>query len=79
MIAEPEAAALYTLKSMVGSVSQSEIQQGDCFIVTDCGGGTVNLISYKITGTDPYTMVEAAIGSGDKCGAVFVQKVSLPT
>lgn len=46
------------------------------FVLCDAGGGTVDLISYKITRVDPYLEVEeAAVGSGDKCGASYIDKV----
>jgi hypothetical protein len=42
----------------------------------DAGGGTVDLISYKITQTKPtFRVEEAAVGSGDKCGASYIDKV----
>ena len=44
-------------------------------MLCDAGGGTVDLISYKITQTQPVIkMEEAAVGSGDKCGASYVDK-----
>jgi hypothetical protein len=44
----------------------------------DAGGGTVDLISYKITQTTPtFRVEEAAVGSGDKCGATYVDKVNM--
>lgn len=48
------------------------------FVLCDAGGGTVDLISYKITQIQPtFRIEEAAIGSGDKCGATYVDKVRL--
>jgi len=41
MIAEPEAAAIYTLKSLKGGASGDDIQVGDHFVLCDAGGGTV--------------------------------------
>jgi molecular chaperone DnaK (HSP70) len=50
-------------------------QVGDTFVLCDAGGGTVDLISYRITQVSPFLRVEeAAIGSGDKCGATYVDK-----
>ena len=44
-------------------------------MLCDAGGGTVDLISYTITQTEPmFRIEEAAIGTGDKCGATFVDK-----
>lgn len=45
------------------------IQVGDSFIVVDCGGGTTDLISYRILKLDPLTVEEVAEGAGDVCGA----------
>ena len=51
------------------------VQVGDTFVLCDAGGGTVDLISYRITQVSPFLRVEeAAIGSGDKCGATYVDK-----
>jgi len=41
MIAEPEAAAIYTLKSLKGGASGDDIKVGDHFVLCDAGGGTV--------------------------------------
>ncbi|CAM1509097.1 Fc.00g028360.m01.CDS01 [Cosmosporella sp. VM-42] len=75
MIAEPEAAAIYTLRGMREGVTKEDIQVGDVFVLCDAGGGTVDLISYKITQVSPvFNVEEAAIGSGDKCGATYIEK-----
>ncbi|KAK6356035.1 hypothetical protein TWF718_000409 [Orbilia javanica] len=73
LVSEPEAAAIYTLKCMREGPSRDDIKLGDVFVLCDSGGGTVDLISYKITQIDPVIRVEeAAIGTGDKCGASYV-------
>ncbi|KAH8678766.1 hypothetical protein BGZ60DRAFT_401802 [Tricladium varicosporioides] len=75
LVTEPEAAAIYTLMDMKEGPGQDQIQIGDCFVLCDAGGGTVDLISYRITQLRPTLRVEeAAIGSGDKCGATYVDK-----
>ncbi|KAF3129560.1 hypothetical protein TWF703_008847 [Orbilia oligospora] len=74
LVSEPEAAAIYTLKDMREGPSRDDIKVGDVFILCDAGGGTVDLISYKITQIEPALRVEeAAVGSGDKCGASYVE------
>lgn len=73
-IAEPEAAALYTLLSMKGSTQISQLAVGDGFVVCDMGGGTVDLISYRVTNTEPISLGEATIGTGDQCGGSFVDR-----
>ena len=69
MIAEPEAAAVFALKTM----RHAGWNVGDIFVVVDAGGGTVDLISYKITQLSPVLRIsEAAAGTGDFCGSVFL-------
>ncbi|KAL8366624.1 hypothetical protein RB595_010473 [Gaeumannomyces hyphopodioides] len=74
-VTEPEAAAIYTLRSMLESSSKVEVGVGDTFVLCDAGGGTVDLISYKITHVQPqFHVEEAAVGHGEKCGASFIDK-----
>ncbi|THZ16183.1 actin-like ATPase domain-containing protein [Aureobasidium pullulans] len=70
MISEPEAAAIYALKSM--GQKQKLLQVGDNFIVCDCGGGTVDLISFEIKSLSPLRLEESATGTGALCGGVFL-------
>ncbi|KAK0721720.1 hypothetical protein B0T26DRAFT_869972 [Lasiosphaeria miniovina] len=54
---------------------KDEFGVGDTFVVCDASGGTVDLIAYKITRVKPdFRIEEAAIGSGVKCGATFVDR-----
>jgi molecular chaperone DnaK (HSP70) len=69
---EPEAAAIYTIKSLSGSVQDDQFKVGDGLVVCDMGGGTVDLISYRIVDLSPTILEEATIGSGDLCGGSFV-------
>lgn len=39
-------------------------QDEDTFIVVDCGGGTVDLISYKLIQAKPMIVKECVKGSG---------------
>ncbi|KLU92190.1 hypothetical protein MAPG_11136 [Magnaporthiopsis poae ATCC 64411] len=74
-VTEPEAAAIYTLRSMAESSSKVEIDVGDTFVLCDAGGGTVDLISYKVTHIAPHFHIEeAVVGYGEKCGASFIDK-----
>jgi len=41
MVTEPEAAAIYVLKTMKESAHGQDIAPGDCFVLCDAGGGTV--------------------------------------
>ncbi|KAH3949858.1 hypothetical protein HBH53_083220 [Parastagonospora nodorum] len=71
---EPEAAAIYTIQSLRGSVQDEQFAVGDGFIVCDMGGGTVDLVSYRIVELEPTTLEEATTGSGDQCGGSFVER-----
>jgi len=65
LISEPEAAALYTLKTFLPSfVSTSEH-----IVVCDAGGGTVDIIAYRIMQRAPVRIEESAIGTGGLVGS----------
>lgn len=68
LISEPEAAAVYTLKT----IQPSGLKLGDNFIVCDAGGGTVDLIAYKVTQVSPLRVEESAVGTGGLCGSAFL-------
>ncbi|KAF2193120.1 actin-like ATPase domain-containing protein [Zopfia rhizophila CBS 207.26] len=70
-VSEPEAAALATFEDMK---TRPNFQTGDCFVVCDAGGGTVDLISYKVHQAKPMQLRECVEGSGDLCGAVFLDQ-----
>ncbi|KAK7748771.1 hypothetical protein SLS53_000795 [Cytospora paraplurivora] len=70
-IFEPEAAALAALSGVDG---RHNIKIGNCFVIVDCGGGTVDLISYKVTKTQPMEVEEVVKGEGALCGAIFVDE-----
>ncbi|KAI4925412.1 hypothetical protein J4E85_007291 [Alternaria conjuncta] len=74
---EPEAAAIYTIQSIRGGIQDEQFAVGDGFIVCDMGGGTIDLISYRVADLDPTTLEEATIGTGDQCGGSFVERAFL--
>jgi molecular chaperone DnaK (HSP70) len=75
MVTEPEAAAIYVLKGVKEGKFSETINVGDCFVLCDAGGGTVDLISYRVRSIEPsFKIEEAAIGTGDKCGGSFVDR-----
>jgi molecular chaperone DnaK (HSP70) len=55
IISEPEAAALafFNDSNLKGQI---DLKAGDSFVVCDAGGGTVDLISYKIEGLSPLSL-----------------------
>ncbi|KAH7008907.1 hypothetical protein EDB80DRAFT_574486 [Ilyonectria destructans] len=69
LVTEPEAAALATLHD---KAEENALAPGDTFIVCDAGGGTVDLISYKVNQTNPLEIEECAIGDGGLCGSIFL-------
>ncbi|KAF8469761.1 hypothetical protein BDZ91DRAFT_720982 [Kalaharituber pfeilii] len=70
LIAEPEAAALYCLTDLYPGL----LKVGDTFVVADCGGGTVDLVSYKVLEREPkFEVKEVAVGGG-LCGSVFLNR-----
>jgi hypothetical protein len=78
MTTEPEAAAIYTMRTLRGTAQNGELSVGDGFIVCDMGGGTVDLISYKVKTLQPTTIIEeATIGNGAQCGGSFVDRAFL--
>jgi molecular chaperone DnaK (HSP70) len=71
LVSEPEAAAIYTLHSL----DPHGLEIGDSFVLCDAGGGTVDLISYTITGLYPRLQVkEAAEGTGGYCGSTYLDE-----
>lgn len=73
-VSEPEAAATYVLSQMHRK-NRLRMKVDDCFMVLDAGGGTVDLITYKIKGLFPGLEVsEAAPGSGAACGSAFLNE-----
>ncbi|KAF5576475.1 heat shock 70 kDa 12B [Fusarium pseudocircinatum] len=70
-ISEPEAAALTCLKE---NADRFNVRVGDHFVICDAGGGTVDLITYKIEKLDPLIMSESVKGDGSLCGAMFLDE-----
>lgn len=68
MVSEPEAAAIHELQQMEMQI----VNEGECLMILDAGGGTVDLISYVIRQRHPLVVDEAVPGSGDVCGGATV-------
>lgn len=69
-ISEPEAAAVYTLSAIQPNI----LRLGDNFVVCDAGGGTVDLITYKVTKLAPLVVEESVVGSGGLCGSTYLNR-----
>ncbi|KAI9675985.1 MAG: hypothetical protein M1822_008371 [Bathelium mastoideum] len=75
MIPEPEAASLATLKGLIQNGSTLQVKSGDGVLVCDCGGGTVDITTYKILGTVPQLSFEELVeGAGGKCGSTYIDR-----
>ncbi|KAL8977276.1 MAG: hypothetical protein Q9205_006885 [Flavoplaca limonia] len=71
IVSEPEAAAVHALQNM----SVYDLEKGDVFVVCDAGGGTVDLVSYRIVTLEPILkVVEVAPGKGGLCGSTFLNR-----
>ncbi|KAK9426488.1 putative Actin-like ATPase domain-containing protein [Seiridium unicorne] len=70
-ISEPEAAALATLPELS---LRNDLEKGDSFIICDCGGGTVDIISYMVNENKPLKVSECVEGDGDLCGGVILDQ-----
>ncbi|KAJ5116884.1 Heat shock protein 70 family [Penicillium angulare] len=68
LLSEPEAAAVDAIRT----IQPNSITQDDCFIVCDAGGGTVDLITYKVTQKDPLRLEEVTEGTGAICGSTIL-------
>ncbi|KAG8164168.1 hypothetical protein KVR01_006086 [Diaporthe batatas] len=68
VISEPEAAAICELQEAETRI----VDEGECIMILDAGGGTVDLISYAVRQLHPLIVDEAVAGSGDVCGGATV-------
>lgn len=68
LVTEPEAAAIYAFKVL----EDFTLRVGDHHIICDCGGGTVDLISYVATQLSPLRLEESVAGSGAICGSAML-------
>jgi len=68
---EPEAAALASTADLK---RECRLDAGDTFTMVDAGGGTVDLISYKVKSTQPFALEEVVEGQGGLCGAKFLDE-----
>ncbi|KIY02396.1 uncharacterized protein Z520_02534 [Fonsecaea multimorphosa CBS 102226] len=72
-ITEPEAAATYTARYLKDEIQQIFLKPNSCFILCDAGGGTVDVVSYKVKQVEPSLVLERiGVPTGDKCGAIYI-------
>ncbi|KAH8587066.1 Hsp70 family protein-like protein [Bisporella sp. PMI_857] len=74
-IAEPEAAAIATLKKFSDPNALNAVKTNENILICDCGGGTVDITTYTITQTSPrLEFDELHVGIGGKCGATYIDR-----
>jgi molecular chaperone DnaK (HSP70) len=71
LVSEPEAAAAYAFSV----IEPMTLKAGNNIVVCDAGGGTVDLITYRILDLAPLEVEESAVSCGGKCGGVFVNRI----
>ncbi|KAL2815193.1 actin-like ATPase domain-containing protein [Aspergillus granulosus] len=74
VISEPEAAALATLTNSWPHYGEAIDPDEECILICDCGGGTVDLTTYKVVQDDPWELEECYVGNGGKCGAINLDR-----
>lgn len=70
LVSEPEAA----ITAAINTMKNNELTIGQTFVLCDCGGGTVDLITYVIESLNPLQVRELVRGDGDRCGGVYVDR-----
>ncbi|KAF2812375.1 actin-like ATPase domain-containing protein [Mytilinidion resinicola] len=75
LIPEPEAAGVSVLKGLTQEGLSNQAKPGDGLLICDCGGGTVDITTYKITSVAPkLTFEELVEGAGGKCGSTYIDR-----
>ncbi|KAF2823206.1 actin-like ATPase domain-containing protein [Ophiobolus disseminans] len=72
MVTEPEAAAVFTVRYMQEEGFTS-LRTNQCFILCDAGGGTVDVVGFRIKQLTPNLELEyMTLATGAKCGSSFI-------
>lgn len=72
-VSEPEAAAVHCLKTF--EATKDSLKVGDVYVIADCGGGTVDLISYEVASVEPRLQVHECVGgTGGLCGSTALNR-----
>ncbi|RYO89266.1 hypothetical protein DL766_000903 [Monosporascus sp. MC13-8B] len=70
-VTEPESAVMATLPELD---YRGDLKSNDTFVHCDCGGGTVDIISYMVVQSSPLVIRECVEGDGALCGATFLDQ-----
>lgn len=73
MVTEPEVAAIYTARFLKIEMQKDFLKVGECFVLCDAGGGTVDVVSYRVTRLEPALELEQ-VGNpySSKCGSAYI-------
>lgn len=69
LITEPEAATMFCSKTGL-----LNLKVHDVVLIVECGGGTVNLIAYKVEEEQPFGISECTAGSSNSCGLTALNR-----
>ncbi|KAL3454207.1 hypothetical protein BJX65DRAFT_262995 [Aspergillus insuetus] len=70
---EPEAAVTFALRG--DTLGDNRVfKEGSDFIVCDAGGGTVDVITYRVRQTDPFRFDEITTPTGKDCGSSYINQ-----
>lgn len=59
MVSEPKAAAIYAARYLKEEMGRDFLKVGECFVLCDAGGGTVDCVSYKVKQLEPNLEIES--------------------
>ncbi|KAF2267873.1 actin-like ATPase domain-containing protein [Lojkania enalia] len=72
-ISEPEAAAIYTARSLKEEQGEDFLKENGYFVLCDAGGGTIDVVSYKVKQLQPTLQLqEIGYPTGRKAGSIFI-------
>jgi hypothetical protein len=52
----------------------NSLQEDECFILVDAGGGTVDIVSYQVKCLQPLELLRIGKPTGEKCGSIFIDQ-----
>ncbi|KAK4169929.1 hypothetical protein QBC43DRAFT_352161 [Cladorrhinum sp. PSN259] len=73
VVDEPAAAAAWTLRYHRPDTGRG-LEVGETCIVCDCGGGTVDIVTFVVTSIEPFKVQQIGKGDGALCGAFRIDQ-----
>ncbi|KAK0125658.1 hypothetical protein ONS95_000339 [Cadophora gregata] len=73
LVSEAEAAAAYTARYLKESCGTDILKLRECFLVCDAGGGTVDVVAYRVKSLEPmFEMERITLPTAARCGSIFI-------